>query len=412
MTKPAKKKTAAEEPQHAFLSASSAERWINCPGSARLAALYPERHSPATEEGRLAHEMAAVLIDRAVGDITEEGCNAKLEIIKRQVGEFYDAHKDMPGSFDTMEKTLEPYVDFISEEFEAVRAADPAAVIMTEKRVDFSEYVPAGFGTSDVIIIGEGNLEVVDLKYGKGVPVSAISNPQIRLYALGALNEFDLVYGSDENTRIKMVIYQPRLDSVTEETMLTGALRLWAKDNVTPRAKQASEDGAPFAAGPWCASHFCPAAGRCRARAEYVLEVGEWAIKDPAMLTDDELGQVLARLDPLQDFAKKAANYAIDTILSGHPVSGWKVVEGRANRKYKDEVLVADAVKAAGYDEALIYERSLLGITKMTSLLGSKEFKRIITDAGLIDIPPGAPKLVPEDDPRAAFSPAAADFND
>ncbi len=399
--------------QHAYLSASSAERWINCPGSARLAALYPERQSAVTEEGRLAHEVAAVLIAGTVGDLTDAELNAELDKLRPEVDAFYAEHTDMTGSFDVMRKILEPYADYVAEEFSEVRAADRAAVIMTEKRVDFSKYVPEGFGTADVIIMGENRLKVIDLKYGKGVPVSAENNPQIRLYALGALNEFDGIYETTVDTTVKTVICQPRLDSVTEEELSAIMLIQWAKSVVRPAALEASGPDAGFnPAGSWCVTHFCPAAGRCRARAEYVLEVGDYAIKDPGLLTDDELGEVLKRLDPLQTFAKKAADYAMSAILSGHPIRGWKVVEGRASRKYKDETQVAAAVKAAGYNEALIYERSLLGITKMTSLLGAKEFREVIEDADLITISHGAPKLVPENDPRESFNPAAADFED
>ncbi len=403
----------AETPQHAFLSASSAERWINCPGSARLAALYPERRTPSTEEGRLAHAVAEILISGTVGDLTDVERDAELEKLKPSVDQFYADNPLMPGSFQGMCKILEPYADYVAEEFAAIRATDRAAVIMTEKRVDFSRFVPEGFGTSDVIIVGEDCLEVIDLKYGKGVPVSAVDNPQIRLYALGALNEFDAVYEVTPNTKVKMVIYQPRLDSVTEEEMLANTLVEWADTIVRPAAEKAVRPDACFNPdGPWCRAHFCPAAGRCRARAEYVLDIGEWAVKDPALLTDSEMSEVLRRLEPLQDFAKKAERYAIDSILAGHQIPGWKVVEGRPTRKYTDEAQVADAVKAAGYNEALIYERSLLGITKMSSLLGKKEFKSIIEDAGLITRAPGAPKLAAEDDPRGTFNPAAADFID
>lgn len=395
---------------HAFLSASAAERWINCPGSARLAALYPEEHSAAAEEGSLAHAVAQLLIESLTGELDKEDEAIELGILRSKVDAFYAAHKDMAGSFGAMTKILEPYVDFVWAKYQEAKQADEAAVIMTERRVSFAEYVPEGFGTSDVVIIGGGKMTVIDLKYGKGVPVSAVDNPQIRLYAIGAIAEFDLVYDFD---RTEVVIYQPRLDSVTYQELTVEELKTWAETVVKPSAIEAAGDAPRFNPdGPWCDSHFCPAAARCRARAKRLLEIEKYAVKDPELLTDEELGEILPRLDALQSFARKVSDYALGAITTGHPIKGWKVIEGRSNRKYKDEDKVAAAVKAAGYDEALIYERSLLGITKMTSLLGAKQFKEVIEKAGLIYKPPGSPKLAPEDDPHPAFNPAAADFDD
>ncbi len=395
--------------EHAYLSASSAERWINCPGSAHLASLYPQTTSDAAEEGSLAHELAQILISYNAGDLTKAEKTKQTNALKKKVDAFYEAHKDMTGSFDAMQKILEPYVDYVWATFQEVKKTDPAAVIMTERRVDFSAYVPGGFGTSDVVIIGGGCATVIDLKYGKGVPVSAVNNPQIRLYALGALAEFDILYEFD---RMKVVIYQPRLDSVTEEELTVEDLKTWAEKVVKPAAEEAAGDAPHYQPGSWCDSHFCPAAAKCKARAKWLLAVEKYAVKDPALLTDEEIGEILPRLDALQSFGKKIQDYAVGAITTGHAIPGWKVIEGRSNRKYKDEDKVAAAAIQAGYDEALIYEKSLLGITKMTELMGSKQFKQIIEKAGLIYKPPGAPKLAPASDPHPDFNPAASDFAD
>ena len=212
--------------KHAFLSASAADRWGNCPGSAHLATLFPESHSLAAEEGTLAHELAELSIsEQDLGDLPE------------RVDKFYKDHTELPGDFKVMENIIAPYVDFVRAEYIATKNEDEAAVLSTEERVDFSEYVPDGFGTSDVVIVGNDMIEVIDLKYGKGVPVSAIGNPQIRLYALGAIAAYDLVY---DFSKVKMVIYQPRLDSVTEETMTVEDLKAWAQEFIVPAAYNGS----------------------------------------------------------------------------------------------------------------------------------------------------------------------------
>lgn len=384
--------------KHAFLSASSAARWGNCPGSAHLSTLFTESQSLAAEEGTFAHELAELLIgERELGDLPD------------RVDRFYEEHTDLPGNFKVMRGIIEPYVDFVRAEYMAVRKEDPAAVLSTEERVDFSVYVPEGFGTSDVIIVGNDMIEVIDLKYGKGVPVSAVDNPQIRLYALGAIAAYDLVY---EFSKVKMVIYQPRLDSVTDEVMEVSELKSWAENFIRPAAEEAMSDNPGYHAGEWCQSHFCPAAGTCRARAEYFLALERHSGKEPGLLTDEELADCLTRIDALGDFAKKLGEYCLNEALSGHAIPGWKIVEGRSIRKYTDEDQVADVLMKEGYDEALIYERSLLGITKMEGLLGKKVFKQLLEGAGLVHKPAGAPKLAPDSDKRPEYSPAKADFED
>lgn len=385
--------------KHSTFSASSAERWIHCPGSIHMASLFPPTTSPAAEEGTLAHELAALMIEGARRDA--------LEAIEAKVNRFYEAHPDLRDSFAAMLRTLEPYIDYVTAAYVNALAVDPAAVLLTEQRVDFSDTVPGGFGTSDVVIIGGGRVTVIDLKYGKGVPVSAKDNPQIRLYAIGAINAFDLVYDFD---RVKMVIYQPRLDSVTEEELSVDALRAWADTTVKPAAEAAASDDPPYCPGEWCASHFCPGAGVCRARAEYVLALERHAGKDPALLSDEELSDALTRADVLQKWAKALNSYAMGEIQTGHAIPGWKIVEGRSNRIFADEDKVVAAAVRAGFDKALLFKSSLIGITDMEKLMGKKQFKEVL--GALVVKPAGAPKLAPESDERPAFNSAKADFDD
>lgn len=390
--------------KHADLSASAAERWINCPGSVHMAKLFPGSYSVAAEEGTLAHELAAFLIEHqdGAGQINEDAAAAAFTsgIVKleKEINAFYTEHKDLGDDFAYMHRVLEPYVDYVAREYQEALGTDEAAVLMTEQRVDFSDIVPRGFGTSDVIIIGGGKVTVIDLKYGKGVAVSAKDNPQIRLYAIGAINLFDMIYDFD---RVKMVIYQPRLDSVTEEELPVNDLKAWAETVVKPAAFRAVSDNPPYHPGPWCDDHFCPGAGVCKARAKYCLGLERHSGKDPALLTDEELSDALARAEVLQDWAKKLNSYALGEIQDGHPIPGWKVVEGRSVRAYTDLDAVAAAAIKAGYEEAMIYKRSLIGITDMEKLMGKKTFKDVL--GGLVEKPQGAPKLAPESDPRPAF---------
>lgn len=395
---------------HAYLSASSAERWLNCPASARLAASFPADSSPAAAEGTIAHELAATLIYYGTeGKAPKKDLKANLKSIKKQADTFYEDNPETVGNFEAMKKTIDGYADFVIAEFNTVKTTDPAAIIATEQRVSFDRYVPGGFGTADVVIIGNDTATIIDLKFGKGVRIDARNNPQIRLYALGAVDEYDLLY---DFSTVRVIICQPRLDSITEETLTVEELRAWGETVVKPAALLAATDDAPCHPGDWCDSHFCPAAGTCRARAEAVKTVARRAGKDPALLTEEELGEVLSLLPTVQSFARKCEDYAVSAIQSGQTIPGWKVVEGRSVRKYTDETKVAEAVEAAGYPEALIYERNLISLTKMQSLLGKKTFTEVLDKAGLIYKPPGAPKIAPESDPRPAFNQAAADFAD
>lgn len=401
-------------PKHAKLSASGAELWTNCPGSVHMAELFPETTSPAAEEGTLAHALAQTMIENARAGSISPQISAEYMVERDNVNAFYSVHKELAGSFDDMKKTLEPYVDYVIEEYEAIRKKDAAAELLTEQHVDFSDIVPGGFGTSDVVIIGDDTCEVIDLKYGKGVPISAIANPQIRLYTYGTMSAFDLSY---DFSRVKMVIYQPRLDSVTSEELTADDLRSWGKAVIAPAAKRALSKNPKYNPGPWCKSHFCPAAGSCKARAAKMHEFEdmiERRRKDDAVLSGDDMGRALSAAREYTAWAKDLENEALELAQSGEVVTGWKVVESVAKRKYKSEEIVAATLVKAGYDPALIYEKKLLGVTKMTQLMGKKEFHEVLEEPGLVFKPEGAPTLAPESDKRPAIvtNVTADDFND
>lgn len=373
---------------HSKLSASSANRWIHCPGSVHMAGMFPATSSPAADEGSLAHALA----EARLNGITD------LDELEGKVQAFYKAHPNLSGDFAEMTEYIDPYVDFVNGLYQETLRADSSAVMLTEQRLDFSEIVPGGFGTADVVIIGDGRVTVIDLKYGKGVPVSAKNNPQIRLYAFGAIGEYDIVYDFD---RVKMVIYQPRLSQVTDEEMSVDDLKTWAENTVKPAAAAALSDHPAYCPGEWCTSHFCPGAGACRARAEHALAIERHSGKDPALLTDEEISDALTRADALQKWIKSLNKYALDEAIAGHAIPGWKVVEGKSVRTYSDEDKVADKAIKAGFDKALLYKSSLIGITEMEKLMGKKKFAEVLGD--LIVKPTGAPKLAPDADNRPVF---------
>jgi hypothetical protein len=401
-------------PKHAKLSASGAELWLNCPGSVHMAELFPETTSPAAAEGTLAHALAQTMILSAGQDTLSPVREAEYRAERDEVNSFYSEHKGMEGSFDGMKKILEPYVDYVIEEFQTIQKKDPAAELMTEQHVDFSDIVPGGFGTSDVVIIGADICEVIDLKYGKGVPVSAINNPQIRLYTYGTMAAFDLSY---DFSKVKMVIYQPRLDSVTSEELSAEDLRSWGKAVIVPAAKRALSKSPKYNPGPWCKSHFCPAAGSCKARAAKMHEFEEMLKRrqtDKDLLSGEEMGKALSSAREYTAWAKDLETEALAMAQEGQDVTGWKVVESVSKRKYKSEEIVAATLVKAGYDPALLYEKKLLGLTKMTQLVGKKDFKKLLEDPGLVYKPEGSPTLAPESDKRPAIvtTVKAEDFDD
>lgn len=387
----------AASTKHHPLGASGAHRWINCPGSVRLSDQYPQGSTVYADEGSLAHECAEQLIK--TGKVTKK--------LKNQVDAFYADHPELgAGSADQMIRSLEDYVDFVSEGKQEQIREDPATVLETEQRVDLNRWIPGGFGTADVILVRTGYLHIIDLKYGKGVPVSAENNPQLRLYALGALDALDPVY---EIKEVAMTIYQPRLDSVSTDKLSAEELYLWGDSIVKPAAKTAMAEDAPFMAGDWC--QFCPARRECRERTEYYLALEEY--KDKALLKPAEIAAVLKDVDGLVKWAQDLKDGVLTRALEGENFPGWKVVEGRSIRKYAGtEEEIVKQCEGAGYDRALLYERKLLGITGMEALMGKKRFAEVL--GGYVDKPPGKPTLAPESDKRPAITgnSAAEDFAD
>ena len=379
------------ERKHAILSASGAYRWLACPPSARLEEQFEETTSTYAEEGTLAHALAETKLRLYLRQITARECAKRLQELEKN--EYYSA---------SMLDYIETYAAIVMEKVNEAKARSADAVVLLEQKLDFSDWVPGGFGTGDVVIISDGILEIVDLKYGKGVPVSAEDNAQMKLYALGALATFDTLY--DIKT-VRMTIVQPRLDSVSSDKITAEMLYWWADTELAHRARLAWDGQGEFQAGEHC--RFCRARYTCRARAEANLELAKMEFKKPELLTDEEIGEVLKQADELKAWVSDVFDYALVQARDhGKKFKGWKLVEGRSVRKYADEEAVAKTLLGAGYKEEQIYEKKLWGITAMEKLLGKTKFGELLK--GLVVKPAGKPTLVPETDKRPELNSTAA----
>lgn len=369
---------------HATLSASSSHRWLECPPSAKLCAEQPDTASEYAQEGTDAHAL----------------CEHKLKSILGR--ETVDPIENLTYYNEEMERCANEYAVYITEQVEKAETACKDPVVLIEQWLDFSRWVPDGFGTGDCVIVADGTLSVIDFKYGKGVEVLAENNPQMMLYALGALELFDSIYDIDT---VGMTIFQPRRDNISEYTISKVDLLCWADEVLAPTAQLAIMGEGEFKAGEHC--RFCKVRTTCRKRAEYNLELARYDFEPPATLDNTEIAAILAKADELVSWVTDVKEYALRQALSGVTYEGFKVVEGRSNRKYTDENAVVDAVKGAGFDP---YEHSVLGITAMTTLLGKKKFTELL--GGLIEKPQGKPTLVPMSDKRPAIHTANEDFKE
>ena len=362
--------------EHAVLSASGSHRWLNCTPSARLELEFENTGSEAAREGTAAHALCEHKLKRA------------LHMRSRRPASDYDS--------DEMEECTDAYVDFVMEQYEAAKQVCEDPVILIEQRLDFSCYVPDGFGTGDCLIISDDRLHIIDFKYGMGVLVEAEGNPQMKLYALGALAVYDALYDIRE---VSMTIFQPRRENVSTWAIPVEDLKAWAENELKPRAKMAYDGEGEYLPGEWCT--FCRATVRCRARAEEKLKLAQTEFRMPPLLTDAEIEDILAVLPDLTKWANEITAYALDTALNhGKEWNGFKVVEGRSVRKYRDEAAVAEAAKEAGYKD--IYRQSLIPLTEMQRLMGKDKFEEIL--GGLITKAPGRPTLVPKSDRRPAMN--------
>ncbi|MDU4727657.1 DUF2800 domain-containing protein [Clostridium sp.] len=379
--------------KHAILSASGASRWMACTPSAVLEQQFENKSSVFAEEGTLAHELGELTLKLNLGEITKRTFNSKFK--KIQENKLYSA--DMPDYVQT-------YVDICLERVSEAKATTPDALFKIEQRLDFSEWVPDGFGTGDFVIIADGTMEVCDLKYGKGVPVSANNNKQMMLYALGAIAEFNFLY---DIQKVRMTIIQPRLDNISTFEVTTEDLLKWAEDYVRPRAELAIKGKGEFCAGDHC--KFCRAKAVCRARAEKNMELAKYDFEEPALLDNNDVAYILSKIDELVNWAGDVKDFALEQALNGEEYDGFKVVEGRSNRKYADTEAIVEILRDNNFNDPDIFKPSeLITLTNMEKLVGKKKLTELIGD--YIVKPPGKPTLVPIADKREPYNPAKADF--
>lgn len=382
---------------HALLGPSGAQRWMSCTPSARLEEPFPDSSSEYAAEGTLAHNLAELILRYNNGEISKKTFTTRLNKLKAD-----------PQYSQEMQDYIEDYTQRIWEIVNEARTSCPDALVLFEQHLDISEYVPDGYGRGDVVIVADDLVNVIDLKYGKGVGVSAEHNPQLRLYGLGAYLEHSMLY---DIQRVRMTIIQPRLENLSTEELTAEALLSWVEAEVKPKAALAYAGEGDFKVGDHC--RFCKARAVCKARAEYNLELSKLDFADPALLTEEEIGEVLRRADKLDHWVKDITEYALAEALKGTKYEGWKLVEGTSKRKYTDPARVIQVLLEEGYKAEDVQKPvEPKGLTDMTKLLGKKLFEELL--ASLVIKPEGKPTLVPESDKRPELNTvneARQDFN-
>lgn len=349
---------------------------------------FPDKAGDYAKEGTLAHLFGELFLRQKQGEDMSE------LIAKAGESEFYSPE---------MEAHAEDYAALVWEKYEIARKATPDAVLLVEERIDLTAYVPDGFGTGDSVIIADDLLDIIDLKYGKGVSVSAKNNKQMMLYALGALLKYSIMYGVN---RVRMTIYQPRIGNVSEWTLGAADLLEWAESELKQRAKMAFDGVGDFVPGEHC--RFCRAKAVCKALAEQNLSIAKEEFLQVSLLTPEQVAEILPKLDGLVNWANAVEEYALDQALQGVKFPGFKIVEGRSIRKYSDDKKVAERLEANGYGDIIYKPKELKTITTLEKALTKKGFEALVGD--LIIKPAGKPTLVPESDKRPEWSSAEEDF--
>lgn len=394
----AKKKISHAERSHALLSASGAARWMNCTPSAKLEEQYGEKkESVYANEGTLAHELSELYLRRDVlSNISDEDFEQQLSAIMSN--ELFS---------EEMLDVTPIYTDYCTEQYVSAQANNSFAEAKIEQRLDLTKYIPDAFGTADCVIISDGVMEVIDLKYGKGVRVDAEWNKQLMVYGLGALHKYDTMYDIEQ---VKLTVVQPRIDNISSWQISAEELYKWAKEELAPTAEKAYAGEGELNVGEWC--RFCSVKNRCRKLCEVNSEVAKYDFAEPALLTDDEVADVLGRVPNLVEWANSVAEYAKDKAVNeGKRWPGYKLVEGVSRRQWVEEEKVVRAIteRFPGTSDEDLYDMKLKTITAMEKLLGKKEFEKL---SDVVVKPQGKPTLVPVSDKRPAigYDQALEDF--
>lgn len=374
---------------HALLSPSASHRWLHCTAAPRLEEGIKDEGSDYAAEGTLAHAYCAMKLKNYLG-LPTDGEKEEIAALREKYGT------------GEMAEYTDTYATIVLEKYNAARAATPDAQLLVETRLDFSDYVPEAFGTADAIIIADGTMEVIDFKYGKGVKVSAVENPQMMIYALGAYARFAFEYRIDN---LRATIVQPRIDNLSEYEITVEELTAWAANVLAPAAEKAYKGEGPQTPGAWC--QFCKVKNQCRALANKCKEV---VAVDPKLITPEELAKdVLPMVPIVKTWISGVEDFALAQALSGIQLPGWKIVEGRSVRKITDTDSVAAVLTKNGYKQNDIFKPvEMRTITDLEKLVGKKQFAAMCGE--WINKPQGKPTLAPEGDKRKAIDPIADDF--
>lgn len=366
---------------HALLSASGSDRWLNCPPSAKIEDGLPESRSEYADEGTFGHSM----VDECLlnGHPVDRLCGVPAwESSKFFTGELRDA--------------AQICVDHANALIADAKQITPDAKVLVEQRLDYSMYVPEGFGRGDLVVVADGKAWFRDWKFGRGKRVDAPNNSQLNLYGLAVVEQYADYYDLET---VNLGIVQPRIDHYDEIEMSVAELRAWG-ESIRPTALLAFEGKGEFKAGKWCG--FCKLKGSCRHRAEANLALAEEVFMPVNFLSLPEIAEILPRLGEFQSWAKDLEAYALQEAINGKAVPGWKLVAGRSNRRIEDTDALAQRLLQSGLDEEQIYDRNLLTLTALEKVCGSKKFAELAGD--LISKPSGKPTLVPASDKRIELS--------
>lgn len=373
---------------HARLSASGSAKWLNCPGSVSLESEFPDKSSPEANEGTVAHALGELKINYALGDVTRNQFIRRCNKLARE-----NNCEELPAD---MQEYTDSYCNYVMEVYHKHKSRSGDTTIAVEKKLDFFNYVPDGFGTGDCVIVSDGILDIIDLKYGKGVLVESDDNPQLKLYALGALEEYDYLYGIKE---VHCTIYQPRKDNISVSVISVKDLREWGESIVRPRAKLALNENSECIAGKYCDSHFCKARAVCRAYNAKRQELAKYDFAAPAKLSVEEIADILEIAPQISKWCDLVQAYALDRVIhNGVKFPGFKLVEGTSRRKIVDAANAEKTLLENGYTEDEIIKKSLIGLKDMEKLVGKELLTELI--GKYIVKPVGAPCLVPETDKR------------
>lgn len=369
---------------HAVLSPSAASRWLTCTPSVRLEQGFENKTSSFAEEGTLAHAVGECILRELAGQI--KSAEAELILAQLMTNQYYS-------------KELHDYAEGYAYFVWAM--CKPGTHLFVEQRLDMTDYVEEGFGTGDAIVIGNNVLRLSDLKYGKGVPVYSDNNPQLKLYALGAYKEFSHIFDID---MIGINIYQPRLDNISTWEISVVDLLAWAENELKPKAILAYAGEGEFVPGKHCG--FCRCRATCRALADYNLELERMEFKSADLLTDEEVIEILEKRDQFKKWLETVSLYILNSALEGKQWPGYKVVLGRSNRKYSDEIAISEKLKFEGYTD-VFKPAALLPLGEMEKKLSKPVFKALVEP--MLIKPDGKPTLAPESDPRETFKTNHAD---